>query len=211
MLALFPEPDIQVSLHRSHYFLGVVLLIKVEVIDIIRNSVNLFFGTNLNLLVIILLFQYSVDINIHLTVILLPLLLSEHRRPVQIELGNNDIVQFVIVVVILQQLLTLLERTELDLVLKLLLQQSHQVLETLDLVLLEKLMVFKVNVLLFAFALQKGKSGLYMTVDLLDTRLQAGVGAREHVLRVQVARTLHRIETTGVVHSNSYSNNIISI
>lgn len=72
-------------------------------------------------------------------------------------------------------------------------------------------MVFKVNVLLFAFALQKGKSGLYMTVDLLDTRLQAGVGAREHVLRVQVARTLHRIETTGVVHSNSYSNNIISI
>lgn len=211
MLALLPEPDIQVSLHRSHYFLGVVLLIKVEVIDIIRNSVNLFFRTNLNLLVIILLFQYSVDINIHLTVILLPLLLSEHRRPVQIELGNNDIVQFVIVVVILQQLLTLLERTELDLVLKLLLQQSHQVLETLDLVLLEKLMVFKVNVLLFAFALQKGKSGLYMTVDLLDTRLQAGVGAREHVLRVQVARTLHRIETTGVVHSNSYSNNIISI
>lgn len=211
MLALLPEPDIQVSLHRSHYFLGVVLLIKVEVIDIIRNSVNLFFGTNLNLLVIILLFQYSVDINIHLTIILLPLLLSEHRRPVQIELWNNDIVQFVIVVVILQQLLTLLERTELDLVLKLLLQQSHQVLETLDLVLLEKLMVFKVNVLLFAFALQKGKSGLYMTVDLLDTRLQAGVGAREHVLRVQVARTLHRIETTGVVHSNSYSNNIISI
>lgn len=211
MLALFPEPDIQVSLHRSHYFLGVVLLIKVEVIDIIGNSVNLFFGTNLNLLVIILLFQYSVDINIHLTVILLPLLLSEHRRPVQIELGNNDIMQFVIVVVILQQLLTLLERTELDLVLKLLLQQSHQVLETLDLVLLEKLMVFKVNVLLFAFALQKGKSGLYMTVDLLDTRLQSRVGAREHVLRVQVARTLHRIETTGVVHSNSYSNNIISI
>lgn len=121
MLALFPEPDIQVSLHRSHYFLGVVLLIKVEVIDIIGNSVNLFFGTNLNLLVIILLFQYSVDINIHLTIILLPLLLSEHRRPVQIELGNNDIMQFVIVVVILQQLLTLLERTELDLVLKLLL------------------------------------------------------------------------------------------
>ncbi len=211
MLALLPEPDIQVSLHRSHYFLRVVLLIKVEVIDIIRNSVNLFFRTNLNLLVIILLFQYSVDINIHLTIILLPLLLSEHRRPVQIELGNNDIMQFVIVVVILQQLLTLLERTELDLVLKLLLQQSHQVLETLDLVLLEKLMVFKVNVLLFAFALQKGKGGLYMTVDLLDTRLQSGVGAREHVLRVQVARTLHRIETTGVVHSNSFSNNIISI
>lgn len=172
MLTFLPETQIEVHLYGSGYLVGVILLIHPEILDVVGNGVNLFLGECLLLLLVLEFLEDAVDVDPYLVVVLLALLLGEGGGPVEVYFGYDDVVQFVVVVVVLEEFLALLEVLDFYLVLELLHQQFAQVPEALDFVVFEEVVDLHEDVLLVRLALQERQRRLDMTVYPLDVGLQ---------------------------------------
>lgn len=91
------------------YHLLSVILFFFEILDVIGDGIDFFFRASLDFILVLLFFEDSIDIYFNFVVVFLPFLFGESAGPVQMHFGDYDVMQFVVIVIILEEFFALFE------------------------------------------------------------------------------------------------------
>ena len=119
VFVLFSQSEIQLLFDSCHHLRRIVLLFKVEVLYKVRNRFYPLLAPCFDLLIVLLLFEQSVDEYSDAVAIFFPLLLGKSTCPVEFELGYDDIVEVVVIVVVFEQFFVIFEGPHLNFIIEL--------------------------------------------------------------------------------------------
>lgn len=178
MFAFLSQAGIEMKLDYINNLLRVIWLLLIEILNVVRYRIYFFLRSRFDFLFILFFSQYSIHKYFNFIIILLSLLFSEGGSPIKMYFRDDYIMQFVVIIVIFEQLFGFFKILDFYLIVKLSYQKLPQLPDTLKLIVLKEVMNFHKDVLLIIFALQKRKGRFNVTVYSLNTWLQSRLRTR---------------------------------